>query len=73
MRRLEPSEKQIQTSFFEWLKFKTDVRSYAFAIPNGGYRNKFEAYNLVNRGFPQVSPICLLLFQIIFLIIMVCL
>ena len=56
MRRLEPSEKQIQTSFFEWLKFKTDVRSYAFAIPNGGYRNKFEAYNLSKSGVSSGAP-----------------
>lgn len=56
LRRIEPTEHQIQSAIVEWANFTkipkgvTFIGEYLIAIPNGGYRNKKEAAILKKEG-----------------------
>lgn len=57
MRKIEPTEHQIQCAIVEWANHKiippyTDgkIGHLLIAIPNGGYRNKIEAARLKKEG-----------------------
>jgi len=50
------SEADHQEAFFNWLAFHPAVRPFCFAIPNGGYRNKWEAASLRRQGVTAGIP-----------------
>ena len=58
-----PKESYEQTTLFEWIeynKIRYPELGLCYAIPNGGSRNRIEAYNLKRQGVrPGVPDICL--------------
>lgn len=52
-----PSEKVIQTTFFEWLRVTNPhFRALCFSIPNGGKRRLLEAISLKQQGLTAGVP-----------------
>lgn len=59
-RKYNKTEEKEQTTFFRWLGYAhPNLRKVVYAIPNGGSRNIFEAYNMklagVTAGIPDVN------------------
>ena len=57
IRRVNPTEHQIQSAIVKWASTATcegingiKIGNFLIAIPNGGYRNKFEAKRLKEEG-----------------------
>lgn len=49
-------ESQEQKYLFNWASLNPKINNYLFSIPNGGTRNKIEAYNLKLQGVKSGVP-----------------
>lgn len=56
MKSSEAKEQEVLISWCEMQKKKYPVLDLIFHVPNGGYRNKFEAANLKRQGVKAGVP-----------------
>lgn len=54
--RRNSEEAKNQEALFQWISLHSGLSNFIFHIPNGGYRNKNEAYSLKRQGV--MSGVC---------------